>query len=276
MALVTGGSRGLGAAISRALAATGHDVAVVYRRDRGAALRLTAEIGSAGARAMPVQADVADPDAVANAVAAVAAAWGRLDVLVHNAGPFLDQPTPVGDLDLAAWREMIEGNLSSAFYLVRAALPALRRSGSGRIVFIGFAGAPGAPPWPGRSAYAAAKVGLVSLMRTLSLEEAPARVTVNMVCPGDIRGRWKESGRAAAAAAAGGAEAAPVGRPGTGEDVARAVAFLADPLSDFITGAVIDVAGGFRLGDSRGFAAWRSAWTGPRESYEPEAEEDPR
>ncbi|MDA8354350.1 MAG: SDR family oxidoreductase, partial [Firmicutes bacterium] len=138
--------------------------------------------------------------------------------------------------------------LSGAFYCARETVPGMRRRGWGRIITFGFPEVETAPHWEGFSAYAAAKAGLVSLTRTLAREEAPHGITVNMVSPGDIRHPYKE---APIAAARGRREPKnPVGRPGTGEDLARVIRFLAEDDSDFVTGAVIPVTGGF---DNRDF-----------------------
>jgi 3-oxoacyl-[acyl-carrier protein] reductase len=138
---------------------------------------------------------------------------------------------------------MVEGNLSSVFYLVREVVPVMRKQGRGRIITFGFAEAEQAPPWPGFGAYAAAKTGLVTLTRTLAQEEAAHGITVNMVVPGDIRDPYKEAPITSARGVRDPRN--PVGRPGTGEDLARVVRFLAHPDADFITGAVIPVTGGF-------------------------------
>lgn len=248
-ALVTGSARGLGRTTGRYLLALGFDVAFDVRRRedvpekppepwRPAPPGAPPEPG----RAIVLTGDVSRPDEAEGLVRGALAAFGRLDVLVHAAGPFLKDRTPIAELGPDGWRQMIDANLDSAYYLLRAALPEMRRRRFGRVVLFAFAAADGAPAWPGRAAYAAAKSGLVSLARSLALEEAPHGVTVNVICPGDIVEPWKE--RPIRAARAVEDEGTPLGRPGTGEDVARAVAFLCEDDSDFVTGSLLQVTGG--------------------------------
>lgn len=261
-ALVTGGAAGIARMVALVLAERGFDVAVNYRRSRAAAETLAAEIEGMGRRSAALQADVADREAAEGLVARTASLFGRLDVLVHAAGPFVWKRTTAATAP-AEWREMVDGNLSSCYYTVRAALPHMRQRRWGRVITFGFAGAVAAVGSPDMAAYAAAKVGLVSLTRSLAREEAAHGITVNMVCPGIIDDPWKErriaDARAAAATAPAGGSGrgagdndetgflAPVGRPGTGEDVARVIAFLCEEESDFLTGNVIDVSGGVHL-----------------------------
>ncbi|MBE3589955.1 MAG: SDR family oxidoreductase [Firmicutes bacterium] len=242
VALVTGSATGLGRAVALALAEAGCDVAVNYVHSEAQAEALARAVADLGRRAACLRADVADAAAAEGLVAAVEEQLGRLDVLVHAAGPFLFDRRRLAELTAEEWRRLLDGNLSSAFHLVRRALPGMRARHWGRIVLFGFSEAGQAPGWPGRAAYAAAKVGLVSLARSLALEEARHGITVNVVCPGDIRHPWKERRIAEARGAAD--ERTPVGRPGTGEDVARVVRFLCEEDSDFLTGNVIEVTGG--------------------------------
>lgn len=241
-ALVTGGASGLGAMTARVLARSGFDIAVNYRESREAAESLAKELGAAGARAIITQGDVSRPPEAVALVEATLDALGRMDVLVHAAGPFIRERRPLADLAPDDWRRMLDGNLTSAFHLVRRAVPAMRERRWGRIILFGFAESGQAPAWPGRAAYAAAKAGLVSLARSLALEEAVNGITVNVVCPGDIRAPWKERGIAEARGQDDGRT--PIGRPGTGEDVARVIRFLCEDDSEFITGSVIEVTGG--------------------------------
>jgi 3-oxoacyl-[acyl-carrier protein] reductase len=249
VAWVTGGIRGLGVMIAKGLAADGYDLVLNYRSSREAGERLAEEIRALGRRVLLVQGDVSQREDVRSIAAQIRREWGRLDVLVCAAGPFLFRRIPLLDLTDEQWREMVDGNLSGVFYCVKETVPMMRKQEWGRIVTFGFPEVEHAPAWEGYSAYAAAKAGLVSLTRTLAREEAPNGITVNMVCPGDIRHPYKE---APISAAAGKKDPRnPVGRPGTGEDLARVIRFLAHPDSDFITGAVIPVSGGF---DNRFFS----------------------
>lgn len=242
VALVTGSATGLGRAVALALAEAGCDVAVNYVHSAAEAEALARGIADLGRRAASFQADVSEAEAAEGLVAATESIFGRVDILVHAAGPFLFERRALADLSPEEWRRLLDGNLTAAFHLVRRALPGMRARRWGRIVLFGFSEAGQAPGWPGRAAYASAKVGVVSLARSLAVEEAPHGVTVNVVCPGDIRHPWKE--RRIAEARGARDERTPVGRPGTGEDVARVVRFLCEEDSDFLTGNVIEVTGG--------------------------------
>lgn len=243
VAWVTGGIRGLGVQAAKVLAEAGFHIAVNYRNSREAAEKLAGEISGLGRDALVLEGDVGRVEDVRRMAGRIRERWGRVDVLVCTAGPFLFRRIPATELTDEQWREMIDGNLSGVFYCVREVIPLMRRRGFGRIITFGFPEVESAPAWAGFSAYAAAKAGLASFTRTLAEEEAPHGITVNMVCPGDIRDPYKE---APIRAARGKREPRnPVGRPGTGEDIARVIRFLVDPDSDFITGAVIPVTGGF-------------------------------
>lgn len=239
--LITGGARGLGRQVALYMAQRGYRVTVNYRESRKEALELVAAIRSLRGEAAAIAGDVGRPEEAEGLVRQAEKELGPIHVLVHGAGPFERQKIPVAEASIDLWRAMLEGNLSSAFYLCRALLPGMRTRRFGRLIFFGFAEVEGAPGWPGRGPYAAAKAGLLSLVRTLALEEAPYGITANMVAPGDIRQPWKEK---TIAEAEGVAVPEPMGRPGTGEDVARVVSFLAERASGYITGSVVAVTGG--------------------------------
>ncbi|WP_107724400.1 SDR family oxidoreductase [Desmospora activa] len=248
VAWVTGGIAGLGVQVAKTLAAAGYRVAVNYRNSREKAEKLQQEIEADGGELFTLQGDVSRVEDVRRMVATIRERMGRIDVLVCTAGPFLFKRIDAVDHDDEQWRELVDGNLSGVFYCVREVVPDMRQRGWGRIITFGFPEVETAPAWSGFSAYAAAKAGLVSFTRTLAQEEARHGITVNMVSPGDIRPPYKE---ASIAAARGKQEPRnPVGRPGTGEDLARVIRFLTEADSDFITGAVIPVTGGF---DNRDF-----------------------
>ncbi|RAL21495.1 SDR family oxidoreductase [Thermoflavimicrobium daqui] len=245
VAWVLGGAKGLGVMVAKGLAQDGYQLVINYRKSRQAAQKLQHELQEIGSDALILQGDVSQLSAVKQMVQEVMHTWGRIDVLVCTAGPFHFKPIPLVELQDHQWGEMIDGNLSSVFYITREVIPIMRQQGGGRIITFGFAGAELAPAWSGYSSYAAAKVGLVSLTRTLAEEEASFGITVNMIYPGDIRDPYKE---ALISEARGQADPrSRVGRPGTGEDIARVVRFLAHPDSDWITGAIIPVTGGFSL-----------------------------
>ncbi|MFC4075582.1 SDR family oxidoreductase [Salinithrix halophila] len=248
VAWVTGGASGLGAQVAKRLAEIGCHIVVNYRTSRKPAEQLAQEIRGMGREVLAVQGDVSSPEAVRKISGEIRRRWGRLDVLVCAAGPFLFKRIPTVEMEDNQWREMVGGNLSGVFYCTREAVPLMQEQGWGRIITFGFPEVEIAPAWPGFSAYAAAKAGVVSLTRTMAQETAPYGITVNMVSPGDIRHPYKE---APIAAARGKHESKNlVGRPGTGGDLARVIEFLVQEDSDFITGAVIPVTGGF---DNRQF-----------------------
>lgn len=242
VALITGSATGLGRRIAIELAKQSRDVAINYilsgdkARELGEVLRDNYQV-----EAIAVQGDVAKFSEARQAVQKTIDSLGPIDILVNNTGPYIFRRKAMVDHEIEEWHHMIDGNLSSAFYVSKLVIPQMRQNGWGRIINIGFGHAEMAPGWAFRSAYAAAKVGLVSLTRTLALEEARHGITVNMVCPGDIRGKWKEADIRESRENP--EPAIPVGRRATGEDIARVVAFLCDEDSDFITGDIVSVTG---------------------------------
>lgn len=262
VALVTGSATGIGVQTVLALAVRGHDVVVNYREDKEEADEVVRRARALGVSSIAVRADVSKEADCVRMVEEVVGRLGALDILVNNAGPYIFEHKALVDHSTEDWRRMLDGNLSSVFYLSRLAVPMMREQRFGRIVTFGFASVSGASGWFGRSAYAAAKVGLVSLTRTLAQEEAPYGITANMVCPGDVRGEHKEMSITEAVKTAravvshdsdtlrdenpvSGARA--LRRPGVGEDVARVVAFLCDEDSDYVSGSVIEAGGGLTL-----------------------------
>ncbi|WP_309122700.1 SDR family oxidoreductase [Paenibacillus sp.] len=243
-ALVTGSARGLGRMTALELAALGCNVAVNYVRSEADAAELVERLRAAGVRAAAIRADVADPAAPQRLVADVERELGAgVDILVNNAGPFIRERRRFADYAEEEAEALMQGNLLGPMRLDRLVIPGMRERRWGRIVHFGFGRAAEARGWPHRAAYAAAKVGLVSLTKTLAVEEAASGITVNMICPGDIRGAHKEMGIEDVRGLAD--PESPGQRPGAGGDVARVVAFLCDPASDYVTGNVIEVTGGF-------------------------------
>lgn len=232
--LVTGGSRGIGAAAVRAFHARGCRVAFCYEKSAQAAAALEEELP--GVRGFA--ADVSDPDSVRGLFAAVEQALGAPDILVCNAG--VTWQGLLTDMTDADWRRVLDVDLSGAFYCCRAALPAMIHNKWGRILLVSSMwGQVGASC---EAAYSAAKAGVIGLGRALAKEVGPSGVTVNCVAPGvvetDMMAGFSAEDKAALA------EETPVGRLGTPEEVARALVFLAGPDSDFITGQVLGVNGG--------------------------------
>ncbi|SDH74005.1 SDR family oxidoreductase [Alteribacillus bidgolensis] len=241
-ALVTAGTKGLGKKVSERFLHKGYSITVSYRNDLAAMKKMKEEWLDAEDRIQFVQADVTKPEDIKKLTAKAHSTFGRIDILVNNAGPYIFERKKLMDYTANEWNEMVNGNLSSMFYLFQEVIPLMRAQQFGRIVTYGFQGAQEAPAWIYRSAYAAAKTGLVSLTKTVSIEEAEHGITVNMVCPGVITEDYKESSIQAAKTVRD--KNTPVGRPAAGEDIARTITFLCEEDSDMITGSVIEVTGG--------------------------------
>lgn len=178
--LVTGGSRGIGAATARLAAAAGADIAIGYREDEAAAAAVVNEIEVLGRRATAFQADVSDPEAAARMVAEAEQAFGRIDGLVNNAGVM--PSGPLLDVSDEEWERVLGINLSGPFYCSRAALPGMVERGSGAIVMI--SSRLGQIGWPELPHYSAAKAGLLGLTKSMAREFGPRGIRVNAVAPG--------------------------------------------------------------------------------------------
>lgn len=240
--LVTGGSRGIGRAVTLALAAAGCRVVFCYRRDHEAAQAVCAGAAAVGGEAIACQADVSDRSAVDSMVANVLAAHGRIDILVNNAGIF--PRTPVTEISDAEWEQVLRTNLTAPFYCCRAVLPAMIASRSGAIVNIAsIAGQRGSAY---HAHYAAAKGGLIAFTRSLAREVIEHNIRVNAVAPGRIetdllgataseseRNRWQVD--------------TPIRRLGSAAEVAAAVLFLVSPASSYIVGETLAVNGGLLM-----------------------------
>jgi len=239
VAVVTGASRGLGAAIASRLAADGHPVAVNYARSDEAAASLVQRITAAGGTARAYRADVTDPDGVTGLVADVRRDLGPVGVLVLNAtGP---QPkVPVDELDWPDVAQHVDFFVKSPVLLLRAVLDDMRAAGWGRVVHIGSDVVARLPL--GNSGYVAAKSAQLGLARVWAKELGPLGVTVNTVAPGWIPvERHRDVDPAALAAYV---EGVPMGRSGVPDDVAGAVAYLVSAAGGFVNGAWLPVNGG--------------------------------
>jgi len=234
-ALVTGASRGIGAAIARGLAQDGWAVGVNYRSDATAAAEVVAFIEGAGGRAVALAGDVTDAQAPDQLFDAAQEAFDvPVLALVNNAGVTRDDLSPsMGD---AEWSEVIDTDLTAAFRMTRRALKPMMRARSGRIVNISSVVALRANP--GQSNYAAAKAGLIAFTKTAAVEVARRGITINAVAPG-----WIETDMTADVDTAL-LEAVPARRAGTAEEVAACVRFLVSEQASYVTGAVLSVDGG--------------------------------
>ncbi|MHB8492207.1 MAG: 3-oxoacyl-ACP reductase FabG [Solirubrobacteraceae bacterium] len=234
-ALVTGSSRGLGAAIARSLASDGWPVVVNFSSDHDGATRVAAEIERSNGRATLVQADVSDPQAVERMFAQIEALFGPVLALVNNAGVRADALTP--QLEDQQWEHVLAVNLSGAFRATRRALKGMLRARYGRIVNV--ASVVGVRANPGQANYAASKAGLIGFTRTVAAEVARRGVTVNAVAPGLVNTELAagiDTERFLAAV--------PARRAGTPEEVAACVRFLASEEASYVTGATLTVDGG--------------------------------
>ena len=236
IALVTGGSRGIGAAIAKRLAADGANVALTYTKGADAAASVVAEIERAGGKAIAIQADAVDVDAIKFAVDKTVATFGRLDVFVNNAGTAI--PKKFEETTLQELDRMIDLNIRGAFVATQAALKSM--NDGGRIIMIGSCVGE-RNLTPGLVAYAATKGAIKMFAQSLSREVGSRGITVNNVQPGPIdtdlnpaAGDWATPQKAVTA----------LGRYGTVDEVAALVAFVATPEASYITGANLTVDGG--------------------------------
>ena len=233
-ALVTGASRGIGAAIARALAQEGWPVGVNYRSDAEGARKVTRAIVEGGGRATALEADVTEPDAAERMFGRLEEEFGPVLVLVNNAGVRADGLSPrLADED---WERVLETNLSAAFRTTRRALGPMIRARFGRVINV--ASVVGQRANPGQANYAASKAGLVAFTKTVAAEVARRSVTVNAVAPGLVDTEMSEGiGEGLLALV-------PARRAGTPEEVAACVRFLASQDAAYVTGIMLTVDGG--------------------------------
>jgi len=244
VAVVTGGSRGIGKGIARTLARHGVRV-LIASRGEDAARGVVDEIRSAGGNAEYVTADVSAPDDAPRIAEAALEHFGGIDILCSNAGIF--PPRSLRELTAAAIDEVFNVNLRGTMLVVKACLPALERSGHGRVILTSSITGP-VTGYPGWSHYGASKAGQLGFMRTVAMEVASAGITVNAVLPGNIKTEGladlgEEYERTMAAAI-------PLKRLGTVDDVANTVVFLASDEAAYLTGVAIVVDGGQILPES--------------------------
>lgn len=230
-ALVTGASRGIGAAIALALAENGADVAFTYQRSADKANAVAKSIESTGRRAIAIQADSADPDAIPRAVSDAVAALGGLDILVNSVA--IGHSGTIADLDVRDYQTLMDVNVRAPVLFAKAVIPHLAEGG--RIISIG-SGLGERVPFPGVTAYAMSKSALTSFTRGLSRELGPNGITVNLVQPGSVD---TDANPADGAAADFQRSLTSLGRFGEPREIANAVVFLASPAASVITGATL-------------------------------------
>lgn len=238
IAVITGGTRGIGLAISRRLAATGHKVALLYRSDHGAAEASRAQLEATGAEVMTFTTDIANPDEVGRTIEQVRTALGPPTVLVNNAFAGGRAPHKCHEVPPQEWAQDLTNNLSGPFHVTQACLPFMVEEGFGRIVFIGSLASRGEP---GRIAYATAKAALVGLSATVAREYARQGITSNVVNPGFIdAGAFERLSEEIQTRAL---KSVPSRRAGTREEVASLVSHLVSEDSGYLSGQCIGVNG---------------------------------
>ena len=235
VALVTGGARRTGRSIALALAGAGADLVIHYNQSAAEAEAVVAEVEAIGRRALAVAADLADAEATATTFRAAAEQLGRLDILVNNACGIIWKR--LEDTSAAEWHTAVEQTLHITYHACQAVLPVMRSQGFGRIVSLIDVDADSLRAVPALTPYKIGKTGVLMLTRTLAVTEAPHGITVNGVSPGTLDNSERKPPL----------ERIPAGRFGTAEEVARAVLFLADPASGYITGTNIKVSGGYLI-----------------------------
>jgi 3-oxoacyl-[acyl-carrier protein] reductase len=243
-ALVTGGAKGIGRRIAERLAERGCHVAINYLTSSREAKELASALVEKGKPAIAIQADVTIEEEVVRMMGQIENEWDGLDILVNNVGNFLVKS--LSSLDSAKWHSIIDSNLHSVFYCSRYALPMMRRDGWGRIVNMAWTNAEYTKSAPETTPYDIAKSGVVTLSKSMAVEEAVHGITVNVVSPGVIdTTRLSERKREEIL------REIPSGRLGTPDDIAEAVLFFTSEGASYITGTTLTVGGGWHLGRYR-------------------------
>lgn len=240
VAVVTGAGRGIGRTIAEDLGQGGAKVVVNYSQSKGPAEEVVAKIKGGGSEAVAIQADVSDAAQAAKLIEEVINQFGRIDVLINNAGINIDRT--MKNLTVEEWNKVIQVDLNSYFYTVKAAQPYFMQQGSGRIINISsFVGQMGNF---GQANYAAAKAGIIGFTKVAALEFARSNVTVNAICPGfietDMFANIPEKAKEAIL------KRIPLGRVGSPQDVARGVRYLIVD-GDYITGQTLNINGGIYM-----------------------------
>jgi 3-oxoacyl-[acyl-carrier protein] reductase len=228
-ALVTGAARGIGRAITLALAQDGFDVAIHYQQSQSDAEETATLVRASGQQALVLQADLTDATQATQLVLEAAVRLNGLGVLVNNVGNYIKKP--LLDLEIAEWHEMLDSNLNASYYTMRAAVPLMREAG-GRIINLGFAGSDNLVARPAIVPYQIAKTGLIILTKAIAKSEAP-QITANIVAPGVIETSVSKPSDI------------PAGRYGQVGEIAAAVLYFVH--NPYITGQTLEVAGGWNL-----------------------------
>ena len=241
VAVITGGTRGIGRAIVQALGSEGADCAFTYTKNSANAESLSSELQSMGRRALPSQLDVRDFEGAKLFVEEIKKAFGKIDILVNNAGIVRDKSLLMMSHD--DWSEVIDTDLTGVFNMTRACIITFLKQKSGNIVNI--SSVSGLHPLPGQVNYAAAKAGVIGFTKSLSKEVGPYNIRVNAVAPGfvetDMTTGFSEAYKTKLLGMI------PLGRFGTSDEVAKAVVFMASSASQYITGQVLQIDGGLGI-----------------------------
>lgn len=260
---ITGGTRGIGRQIALIFAKAGYQLALNYHHNQKIAQEFQQELMTSFSTTVRLYpGDIGREEEVVNMTEKIYQDFGQLDILILNAGPFIHEEIKLKDCTTDQWLHMMNTNLNSFFYLMKAILPHMERQNWGRIVTLGYDQIERVTGWPQRGAYSAAKTGVAAAVRTLAVEEKEFNITVNMVCPGDIKGQWKEASIEEAEqeksvekteklnkvkrtdTISSAFENANSKRKATGEDVAQTIYFLCQDSAEYLTGNILNLAGG--------------------------------
>lgn len=248
VAIITGGSRGIGRAIALALAEAGAKVVVASRKQEGIDA-VVAEIESQGGTALAVAAHVGKEEAISALVERTVEVFGKIDILINNAAtnPHFG---PILTANAALWDKILEVNLRGAFFLCQQVAPLMKQQGGG--VIINMVSTAGIQPSPGLGIYSVSKAGLIILTKVLANELGPSNIRVNAIAPGVIKTQFSRALWESVTIAQAVHDRTPLGRLGNPEDIVGAALYLASPLSDFVNGEVLIIDGGMNVAGGMG------------------------